>query len=58
MEIGDRDAVFGCTPQRPEVNGSDIYGVAELLEGSLGFGIEFGFFGGEGDASFPVCANL
>lgn len=58
MEVADRDAVFGGAAQRAEMDGADVDGGAEGVEGFLGFGVERLGVGGEGDSSLPVVESV
>jgi hypothetical protein len=54
LKVADGDAVGGCAAEGAEGDGLDVDGGAEGVEGFLGFGVERGLVGGEGDAAFSV----
>jgi hypothetical protein len=54
LKVADGDAVGRGAAEGPEGDGLDVDGGAECVEGFLRFGIERGFFVGEGDVAFSV----
>jgi hypothetical protein len=53
LQIADGNAVLWLAAQRAHVDGTDVEGLAELVEGGLRFGVERLFFVGELDAFLP-----